>query len=226
MPRLARKVFAGIPHLILQRGNRGETVFETDEDRNVYLTWLGEYSKQHKIEILAYCLMASDIHLVAVPKTGDSLQWVMKPLHMRYAQRYNRYRGWKGHVWQGRYFSSPLDKRFTWAAIRYVERIPVRAKLVRKAERYPWSSAAGNCGLKADRLLTLRVYWKKQIRAMGDWSSWLAEKDVPDELIKLQRNIEKGLPCGEVSFVHKLERLTGRSLTYRPQGRPRKEALN
>jgi putative transposase len=69
MPRQARAVFAGLPHHITQRGNRREDVFYTDEDREVYLGWLKEYCKQHKVEILAYCLMTNHIHIIAVPKT-------------------------------------------------------------------------------------------------------------------------------------------------------------
>ena len=53
------------------------------------------------VEILAYCLMTNHIHLVAVPTTDDGLQRVLKPLHMRYAQRVSRAKGWKGHLWQG-----------------------------------------------------------------------------------------------------------------------------
>ena len=73
---------------------------------------------------------------------------------MRYAQRINRARGWKGHVWQGRFFSSPLDEAYLWAAMRYVERNPVRAKMVRKAENYRWSSAAAHCRVREDEVLT------------------------------------------------------------------------
>jgi hypothetical protein len=84
MPRQARAVFAGVPHHITQRGNRREDVFYTDEDREVYLVWLKEYCKQHKVEILAYCLMTNHIHIIAVPKTEAGLQSIFKPLHMRY----------------------------------------------------------------------------------------------------------------------------------------------
>ncbi len=138
MPRLARMVFAGVPHHITQRGNRHEDVFYVKEDYQTYLEWLNHYSQQHQLEILAYCLMTNHIHLVAVPSHKSSLQHVLKPLHMRYAQRINRIKQWSGHFWQGRYFSSPMDERYMWAAIRYVEQNPVRARMVRKAEDYPW----------------------------------------------------------------------------------------
>lgn len=118
MPRLPRAVFAGFPHHITQRGNRREPVFFSDEDRQVYLSWLKEYADKHQVEVLAYCLMTNHVHLIAVPATDDGLQQMLKPLHMRYAQRFNRQRDWKGHVWQGRFFSSPLDDAYLWAAMR------------------------------------------------------------------------------------------------------------
>ena len=118
MPRLARTVFAHVPHHITQRGNRREDVFFSDDDRHSYLTWLKDYCHQHHVEILAYCLMTNHLHLVAVPATEEGLHRVLKPLHLRYAQQHNRQRDWKSHVGQGRYFSSPLDDTYTWAAIR------------------------------------------------------------------------------------------------------------
>jgi putative transposase len=86
-------VFAGIPHHITQRGNRRENVVFTNDDRVAYLDWLREYRERYRVEVLAYCLMTNHIHLVAVPETEDGLQRVLRPLHMRYAQRVNRIRG-------------------------------------------------------------------------------------------------------------------------------------
>jgi len=95
MPRLPRTVFAGIPHHITQRGNRRENVFFSDGDRAVYLEWLQLYCEQHAVQIQAYCLMTNHIHIVATPDTAEGLQKVFKPLHMRYAQRINRLKGWR-----------------------------------------------------------------------------------------------------------------------------------
>ena len=222
MPRLARTVCAGVPHHLTQRGNRRDDVFFTDEDRRTYLTWLRVYAEKHDVDILAYCLMTNHVHLVAVPATEDGLQRVLKPLHMRYAQRINRAHNWNGHLWQGRYFSSPLDRAYLWAAIRYVERNPVRAGLVRKGEKFRWSSARAHCGLRDDAILTNKSAWRRQFDSIGDWSAWLAEGDEAEQLDRLRRHTSKGLPCGSERFIQKLEKLTGRALKYRPRGRPKK----
>lgn len=67
MLRIARTVFAGLPHHITQRGNRREDVFFLDEDREVYLAWLRKYCSIHKVHVLAYCLM-NHVHLIVIPQ--------------------------------------------------------------------------------------------------------------------------------------------------------------
>jgi putative transposase len=222
MPRLARPVFAGVPHHITQRGNRRENVFFSDADRESYLEWLAGYCAVHGVEVLAYCLMSNHVHLVAVPERGDGLERVLRPLHTRYAQRINRLKRWKGHLWQGRFFSSALDEAYLWAAIRYVERNPVRARMVRRAENYRWSSAAAHCGLRADSVLTRDPEWFKQFKSVGDWAKWLGEGERPEQLEVLRRHVERGLPCGAEGFIRKLERQAKQLLRLRPRGRPKK----
>jgi len=221
---MARIVCPRIPHHVTQRGNRREDVFFTDADRTAYLKWLAEYAEKHRVDVLAYCLMTNHIHLVVVPSGERALHRMLKPLHMRYAQRINRRKGWKGHLWQGRFFSSALDENYLWAAIRYVERNPVRAKMVRKAENYPWSSAAGHCGLRADRVLCHKPFWLKQFDSMSNWSAWLSAGDASDQLEILRRNADKGLPCGSEIFISRLEKLMGRAWAFKPPGRPKKSS--
>ncbi|NNG03625.1 MAG: transposase [Inquilinus sp.] len=225
MARLARTVFAGVPHHVVQRGNRREDVFFADADRRAYLGWLAEYAKVADVDVIAYCLMTNHIHLVAVPAAADGLQRLLKPLHTRYALRVNRTRGSAGHVWQGRFFSSALDDVHLWAAIRYVERNPVRAGMVRRAEDHPWSSASAHCGLRADPVLTQSRAWRDRLAAIDDWSGWLAEDVEATQVDLLRRHLDSGLPCGSDAFVSGLEAIAGRSLRYRPRGRPRKAAI-
>lgn len=222
MPRIARPVFAGVPHHITQRGNRREDVFFSDADRAAYLAWLGEYGAKHGVRVLAYCLMTNHVHIVAVPEKPDALEKVFRALHTRYAQRVNRAKQWKGHVWQGRFFSSALDETYLWAAIRYVERNPVRARMVRRAENYRWSSAPAHGGLKEDSVLTRDREWWRQVKSVGDWSKWLAQGDRPEQLEILRRHVNQGLPCGAEGFLRRLERRAGQMLRPRPRGRPKK----
>lgn len=224
MPRIARPVFAGVPHHVTQRGNRREDVFFSDDDRSAYLAWLGEYCARYGVRLLAYCLMSNHIHVVVVPGKPDSLEKLFRALHTRYAQRINRQHNWTGHVWQGRFFSSALDEAYLWAAIRYVERNPVRARIVRRAENYRWSSAQAHCGLKFDAALSTDPAWLRQLGAVDNWPEWLAGGNPPEQLEVLRRHVERSLPCGSEAFLRRLERRAGQPLRPRPRGRPKKEA--
>jgi putative transposase len=215
-------VFAGLPHHITQRGNRGADVFFSDADRTTYLDWLREYCGHNGVQILAYCLMTNHVHIVATPCASDGLAKVFRPLHSRYALRVNRVQNWNGHFWQGRYFSSTLDEAYLWAAIRYVERNPVRAGMVDAAEDYHWSSARGHCGLREDPVLTRNPEWLSQLESMTDWSNWLVGVDPPIQLDQLRQQVVRGLPCGDESFIRELEQRAGRALEARSRGRPGK----
>jgi putative transposase len=212
VPRIARFVCPGLPHHVTQRGNRRAQVFFSDADHQTYLALLREYTTRHQVAVLAYCLMSNHVHLVLLPAARDSLQLALRHLHVRYAQRINRAMSWRGHVFQGRYFASALDERHRWAAIRYVERNPVRAGMVERAEDYPWSSAAAHCGLRNDTVLTDDCDWQGQVAGVGNWSAWLAEGDEDRELRVLRAHASKGLPCGSDEFIDRLESTSGRCL--------------
>lgn len=218
MPRIARFVMGGIPYHVTQRGNRRGPVFFTSADCQSYLHLLREYAARFDLDVLAYCLMSNHVHPVAAPATDAALARVLRPLHLRYAQRVNRAKGWKGHLWQGRYFASALDEPYFWAAIRYVELNPVSAGMVTRAEDYPWSSARAHCAGTSNPVLSRAERWVTLLRAVNDWSAWLAAGESPERVKILRRNASKGLPCGSDEFVEALGRKSGRDLRYRPQG--------
>ena len=141
---------------------------------------------------------------------------MLKSVNGHYAQA-NRIRGITGHLWQGRYFSSPLDAQYFLNAVRYVELNPVRACLVDRAETYEWSSAAAHCGISIDPVVGARPQ-STVFRGIEDWANWLAT-GLRDEMAQqLRRNSNQNLPCGTAEFIAELERRAGRDLQFRPHG--------
>ena len=135
MSRVARIVAPGFPHHVTQRGNRRADVFEADTDYEAYLRFLKRYAGKRGLSIWVYCLMRNHIHLVAVPLRAESLGQALRDAHTVYAMYFNSRTQLSGHVWQGRFYSCPLDETHLWAAVRYVERNPVRAGMVENARR-------------------------------------------------------------------------------------------
>lgn len=74
--------------------------------------------------------MSNHVHLIVVPRRSDALAQALKHTHGRYASYCNVSHTSSGHVWQGRYYSCPLDSSHLWEALRYTELNPVRAGLV------------------------------------------------------------------------------------------------
>ena len=110
MARLARVVALDTPHHVTQRGNGRRAIFESDADRIVYLDLLRKYCLVHRLSEAGYCLMSNQVHLIVVPARPDSLWLALKHTHGRYATYFNSRRASSGHVWQGRYYSGPLDE--------------------------------------------------------------------------------------------------------------------
>lgn len=221
MPRNARFLVPGVPHHVTQRGNRREPVFFSNGDYAAYLGLLQDYSRRFVVECVAYCLMPNHVHHVVVPTTADGLHRLFKSVHGRYAQRINRSRNLRGHVWQGRFFSSPLDSNYFLNAVRYVELNPVRAGIVVRAEDHDWSSAAAHCRLRNDPVVE-RIPTSPLLAGIPDWSKWLAAGIAEDSIATLRKHGSQNLPCGECTFITHLERVAGRELQFRTHGGARR----
>jgi putative transposase len=156
MPRLARVVVSDVPHHVTQRGNRRQPTFFCDEDYEAYLDLMAEWTRRHGVEVWAYCLMPNHVHLVATPPSEAALAHAIGEARRRYTRRVNFRQGWRGHLWQGRFASFPMDEEHLYRAVRYVALNPVRARLVRLPWRYRWSSAAAHLAGQDDRLVRVR----------------------------------------------------------------------
>jgi putative transposase len=145
--------------------------------------------------------------------------------HRRYASLLNDAMSWSGHLWENRYFSTPLDERHLWAAVRYVENNPVRARLASSAEEWSGSSAAAHAlGARDPHLARNRPF----PGGIGEWGKWLraglSDPDDARRIRSIRANSRSGRPSGDAAFVRLLEQSLGRRLEPRAPGRPRKRA--
>ena len=222
MPRTRRVIIEGLPHHITQRGNYRQNIFEADKDRKQYLEWIEKYSGKYKVKILAYCLMTNHVHFIVIPEESDSLSRLFNTAHMRYSHYYNKKKKAKGHLWQGRFYSCILDDEHLKKAARYVERNPVRAKIVKKAEEWRWSSASTNMdeGVGELRITGMRGYFEINGK---DWKDYLKEKDEVGFVDEIRKATNMSRAMGRESFIEKIEKMLGVSLKLIAQGRPCKE---
>ena len=135
MARLARVVVSGVPHHVTQRGNRRLTTYFSEDDYRAYLDLMAEWCGRCGVAVWAYCLKPNHVHLIVAPKSEEGLRRGIGEAHRRYSRRINFREGWRGHLWQGRFASFPMDERHLMLAVRHVELNPVRAKLCRASWR-------------------------------------------------------------------------------------------
>jgi putative transposase len=214
MARIARVVAPGIPHHITQRGNRRQATFFNDDDYRTYIQLMAEWCLRCGVEIWAYCLMTNHVHLVAVPESEEGLRRAIGEAHRRYSRHINFQKGWRGHLWQGRFASYPMDERYLLAVARYVELNPVRAGATDKAEQYPWSSAAAHIKGRDDQLV--KVSPLRNI--VRNWRAFLAEDVSVGDVEKLRRHERTGRPLGNDGFIVRLEKTLKRRLQKQKPG--------
>jgi len=216
MARLARVVAAGVPHHVTQRGNRRQQTFFCQADYEAYLELMAEWCEREGVEVWAYCLMPNHVHLIAVPAREDSLRRAIGEAHRRYTRRVNFREEWRGHLWQGRFASFPMDEGYTVQAARYIELNPVRAGLAARADEYPWSSAAAHAAGRDDRLV--RVQPLLALVGAGSWVEFLAEPVSGGEGELVRRHERTGRPLGGESFLADLEGMLDRALHPQKRG--------
>jgi len=214
MARLARVVAPGIPHHVTQRGNRRQTTFFEESDYQLYLELALEWFKHHGARVWAYCLMPNHVHLIVVPEHEQSLSKAVGEVHQRYTRAINFRMGWRGHLWQGRFHSFPMDEEYLIAVARYVELNPVKAEMVETPQEYPWSSARHHLGLCEDVLLIdspLRSF-------VDDWHGLLMSADQDQHKNLLRQSERSGRPVGSEAFLCQLECMLNRRLRKKKPG--------
>ena len=167
MTRLARMVVGGLPHHVTQRGNRREAIFFEDGDHDIYRDLLAEQTRKAGVEVWAYCLMPNHVHLILTPTRADSLGLAVGEAHRRYTNFINARGRWTGHLFQSRFASVAMDEAHLVAAVCYVNLNPVRARLVSRAEDWPWSSARAHLAGVDDNLVIVRPVLDSSIALRG-----------------------------------------------------------
>ena len=212
MPRIARIVIPGVPHLISQCGNRSEPLFHSADDRLSYLETLSTFLRIDGDRLWSYRLDDRELLLVVVPARAESLAMAIRKTHGAYGRRVNRRQGRTGSLFAARFRSCPVDEQYLSVAVRYVERFegaPPPEPRCSAGAHCRGTRGPGNC---LDEGLPV---------SPPDWRAFLTGRDEQEAIERVLSRLRLGKPAGSPSFVERVEDMTGLNLSRRP-GRPRK----
>ncbi len=224
MPRQKRDDRAGQIYHALNRGNLRQTIFKKDPDYEAFLNVLADGLERYSVEIFCFTLMPNHWHIILRPRQdgqmGRLLRWVTSTHTLRYHGHYQTRGG--GHLYQSRFKSFPIqsDEHF-FVACRYVERNPLRARLVKSAKDWRYGSLwRWNQPNEPDP--PILSPWP-----LARLPNWNRRVDTPlsaSELKAVRVCVQRGRPLGDEVWVEEVAERHGLWHTLRPAGRPRKRS--
>jgi putative transposase len=221
MPRQARVSIANTIYHIINRANGRVQIFNTDKDYQHFESLMLEAKELTGMRILAYCIMPNHFHLILHPRTDEDLAAFMGWLtttHVRQYRTRTKTIG-HGHLYQDRYKSFPVQtNEYATTLIRYVEQNPLRAKLVRRAENWKWSSLwrREKGSVKEKKLLD-----PLPIQLPTNYLASVHEILNQERLTAIRYSVNKGSPYGTLEWVEQVVEQFDLAHTLRGPGRPR-----
>ena len=222
MPRIARVAVKDTLYHVINRANGRVRIFNTDNDYKHFESILQEGKDTIDMRLVAYCIMPNHWHLVLYPRKdtdmGEFMRWITTT-HVRQRRVQTKSIGY-GHLYQGTYKSFPVEtNKYAQQLIRYVEQNPLRAKLVKRAEGWRWSSLwRREKGSDIEKKLLSEL----PIELPDDYLEFVNTVPEDGPLKIIRTSVNKGAPFGSLNWTTAMVRKFGLESTLRGPGRPKK----
>jgi putative transposase len=169
--------------------------------------------------LLAYCLPSNHFHLVVRPIADSDLSQWMHWLMTTHVRRYLKYYGPSGHIWQGRFKAiATQDDEHLIMVVHYVERNPLRAGLVRRAEDWPWSSLASPEAQAGARIESGPRITDEEILHSGNWPEFVNAPMTEAECEAIRQSIRRDRPYGSEFWTRSTAARLGLLSSLRSRG--------
>lgn len=196
MARTARERCESCVYHIVLRGINRQDIFYDDDDFQQFLKTIEKKKSESQFELYGYCLMSNHVHILVCEKS-DNISRIMSRIGTSYAWWYNRKYDRNGHVFQGRYGSECVeDDSYLLTVIRYIHNNPVKAKIVRAADDYRWSSIHAYYGGRecpvelTEPEFILKIIHENRTEAIKRFREYMKQEnddDCLDDQIKLRK---------------------------------------
>jgi len=217
MPRTARGIAAGFCYHVINRANNKARIFHDYSDYAAFVGLIAAAQLRNPVALLAACLMPNHVHLVLQPAADRDIARWMHWLFTSHVGRHHRKFQTGGRLWQGRFRASAVQRdSHLLIVMRYVERNALRARLVSRAEDWPWGSL--NWRLRGHPLVMPHA---SPVPLPADWAQLVNEPQTPEELESLRASINRQRPIGSESWVACATQALGMQSSVGTSGRPR-----
>ena len=224
MPRMNRLAIGNTIYHVINRANGRATIFGNEDDYKHFESLLEEAKELTDMRIVAYCIMPNHWHLVLHPRNdgdmGIFMHW-LTTTHVRHHRVATKSIG-GGHLYQGTYKSFPVEKsEYLTTLIRYVEQNPLRAKLVKRAEDWKYSSLYRRMkGTPKQKKLLAKLPIDLPHQYLKEVNTIYNE----DTLTEIRQSVQRGTPYGREHWVEKFVGTHHLESTVRVPGRPKKSS--
>lgn len=223
MARSARTDVGNFPYHVLNRAVGKATIFTTPGEYQSFMDILADAKEEIGMRILAFTLMPNHWHLELYPKEDGDMGLFMHRLTNAHTRRVHADTGTTGTgpLYQGRYKSFMIENDVHLLTVaKYIERNPVRAKLVKKCEDWRWGSAwLREHGTPKQIATHLDDF---PIDTPRDYRLWTNTSDQEHDLDQLRNAVRRGTPFGRESWVERMVKEHDLQATVRGEGRPKK----
>ena len=224
MPRTRRLVPENGYLHVMCRGNNKQIIFDGKGDFELYYNLLGSKKEENHLEINHYCLMSNHVHLIIHVTPESDLSRFMKQVNLGYSWYYKNRYNYNGHLFQGRYKSSIIDKEnYLLQRGKYIELNPVRAGYVEKPGDYTYSSYGYYALGREDRLIsecpTYERFGKLSAEKQKSYMDFLVDEEI-------EQMMGSKLYVGDDGFIKDLEEQFDVQNNAKGRGRPKKEVVN
>jgi len=220
MPRRLRHTLQGTVFHVINRAAARAQLFDSPKDYSAFLRVVREGLSSSQVQVIAYCVMPNHWHFVVICDRIADLSNLMHWITGTHAQRWHSAHGTRGTgpLYQGRFKAIPVQtETYLHRVCRYVERNPVRAQLVDRAETWPWSSLSGP---GKNRELISLAGWP--ILRPVNWIEIVNRPETDAELAAIRAMIRRDHPIGDREWQQAVAPFCGLSL--RAVGRPAKNS--
>ncbi len=211
MARKRRIEFPGAFYHVFVRGNNKQRIFNDEHDYLAYLDRIERYHKRYDFVLYVYVLMPNHVHFL-LETWQVPLSKIMQGLQQSYTMYFHKKHKTVGHLFQGRYNAILIQKEaYLFELLRYIHLNPVRKKIVKYPEDYPWNSHRNYIGLANQHFVNkefiLKMFSENDAAAVKLYSQFMQEDFGEGHQDKYYQVIDQRI-LGDREFVEEIKKIT------------------